>query len=142
MLLFLLILFIGTAIRIQSSKHFSSRGNASKKRVCNTPTSNTVLCPRRKLLTTGVRDPVRALHGLLPHPDLHPVGADCNHLVGQLLAEPQRHPRKSGAGRHHRAHHDDAHVVHQRSLAQNFLRQVHRRLPGHMLRHGVRFPAW
>lgn len=93
-------------------------------------------CARRKLLSPGLRDPVRPLHGLLSDPDLHPVRADRHHLVGVLLAQQERHSGQSGPRRHHRAHHDHAHVFHQRRPAQDLLRQVHRRLPGHLLRHG------
>jgi hypothetical protein len=95
----------------------------------------------RELLTAGMRDPVCPLHGLLPHPDLLPIQPDCNHLMGELLAESQRDAGTSQPRRHHCADHDYAHVLYQCSTAQDILRQVHRRLPRHVLRHGVRLTA-
>ena len=98
-----------------------------------------VVLQNRELLASGVRHPVRPLHGLLPDPDLHPVQFDCRHLLGFLLAQPQRLAGPRLPRRHHRAHHDDAHVLNQRPIAKNLLRQVHWHLPGHLLRHGLRF---
>ena len=92
----------------------------------------------RKLFSAGMRDPVRTFHGILPHPDLYPFWSHRHNLVGQLLAEPKRDARQSGLGRHHRAHHDHPHVVHQRRATQDFLCQVHRCLPGNMFRYGLR----
>ena len=88
-----------------------------------------------------MRHQVRPLHGLLHDPDLHPVQSDRRHLVGVLLAQPQRITGSRLSGRHHRLDHDDAHVVHQRRLAQNLLRQVYRHLLGHLLHHGLRLAA-
>lgn len=91
----------------------------------------------RKLLSSGMRDPVRSFHGLLPHPDLHPIWTDRHHLVGQFLAEPERDTRQGSSGSHHSAHDDNPHVIHQRCSAQDLLCEIHRRLPGDMLRYGL-----
>ena len=95
----------------------------------------------RELLSPGVRDPVRASDGLLPHPGVHPVVPHCDHLMGLLLAEPGRHSRQGWAGRDNRAHHDHAHGLDQCSPAKNFLREVNRRLSWCLLLHGFRFSA-
>lgn len=96
----------------------------------------------RKLLSSGVRDSIRSLHGILPHPDLHSIWSDRHHLLGQFLAEPQCDTGQGGPRCHHRAHHDHPHVVNQRSATQDFLRQINRRLLGNLLRHGLRIVAW
>ena len=95
----------------------------------------------RKLLSPGVRDPVRASDGLLPHPGVHPVVAYCDHLVGLLLAESRCHSCQGWARCDYRAHHDHANGVDQRSPAKDFLRQIHRRLFRCLLLHGFRFSA-
>ncbi len=90
----------------------------------------------RKSIATCKRLLCKAL--ALLYLDLHPFEPDCDHLLGVVLVEPRRHPRQSGAGRDHRAHHDHPNGLHQRRPAQDLLRQVHRRLPGRVLLHGVR----
>ena len=91
-----------------------------------------------QLLETGLRNPVRPLDGLLPDPDLHPVQSDRHHLVGLLLAEQGSHAGQSRPRGHHRLDHDHVDGVDERGAAQNILRQVHRRLLGRLLLHGVR----
>ena len=95
----------------------------------------------RQLFANVAGDPVRPLDGLLPDPDLHSVRFDCHHLVGFLLAQQASHASSCVARCHHRADHDNAHVLHQRCLAKDLLRQVHRHLPRHLFRHGLRFSA-
>ncbi len=86
-----------------------------------------------------MRDPVRALDGLLSHPDLYPLQSDRHHIVGLLLAQSGCDPRQGRPRGHHCAHHDHPHGVDERGVAKNLLRQVDRRLPGRVLLHGVRF---
>lgn len=86
-----------------------------------------------------MRDSVRTEHGILSHPDLHPLRTDCHHFMGQLLAKQKRDTCPSRPWCHHRAYHDHAHVIHQRCAAKDFLRQINRRLLGHLFRDGVRF---
>lgn len=85
-----------------------------------------------------MRDPIREVHGLLSDPNLHTQRTDRHHILGELLAEPERHAGQSGFGCHHRADHDHAHVIHQRSAAEDIVREIHRRVSGHLFRHGVR----
>jgi len=85
-----------------------------------------------------LRDPIRAVHGLLSDPNLHTQRTDRHHILGELLAEPECHAGQSGFGCHHRADHDHAHVIHQRSAAEDIVREIHRRIPGNVFRHGVR----
>lgn len=92
---------------------------------------------RRELLAAGLRDPVRTVDGLLPDPDLHTLGADCHNIVGELLAKPKRDPRSGGPRSNHCAHYDDPNVLDQRGATKDLLRQVYRRLSGHLLRHGL-----
>lgn len=92
---------------------------------------------RRKLLAAGLRDPVRTVDGLLPDPDLHTLRADCHNIVGELLAKPKRDPRSGGPRSNHCAHYDDPNVLDERGATKDLLRQVHRRLSGHLLRHGL-----
>jgi hypothetical protein len=47
--------------------------------------------------------------------------------------------RPSIFGRHYRLDDDHTHVIDERRVAQDILRQVHRRVPGHMFRDGLRF---
>lgn len=96
----------------------------------------------RKLLSPGVRDSVRSIHGVLPHPDLHSIWPDRHHLVGQFLAEPQCNTCQSGPRSDHRTHHDHPHVVHERRTTQDLLRQIYRRVLGNLFRHGLRVVAW
>ena len=93
----------------------------------------------RQLFENVAGDPVRPLDGLLPDPNLHPVRPDCHHLVGLFLAQQGRHAGPRLPRRHHRADHDYSHVIYQRCLAKDFLRQIHRHFPRHVLRHGLRF---
>jgi len=86
-----------------------------------------------------LRNPIRAIHGLLPDPDLHTQRTDRHHILGELLAEPERYAGQSGVRRHHRVDHDHAHVVHERGAAEDIVREIYRRLLGHVFRHGVRF---
>ena len=97
-----------------------------------------LILTQRQLFPAGVRHSVRPLDGLLFDSDLHPIELDCRHLVGFVLDQPQRFAGQGLAGRDDGAHHDDAHVVNQRPIAKNLLRQIHRYLPGHLLRHGFR----
>ena len=92
----------------------------------------------RELLSPGVRDPVRASDGLLPHPGVHPVVPHCDHLVGLLLAESRCHSCQGRARGDYCAHHDHANGLDQCSPAKDFLRQIHRRLPRRLLLHGFR----
>jgi len=92
--------------------------------------------PCRQLFEIGLRNPIRTVHGLLPDPDLHTQRIDRHHFVGELLAEQVRDARPRLVRRYHRVDHDHAHVVHQRSAAEDIVRQVHRRVPGHVFRHG------
>lgn len=85
-----------------------------------------------------MRNPIRQIDGLLPYPDLHTQRTDRHHIVGELLAEQMRDARPSLAGRHHRVDDDHAHVVDERRVAEDILRQVHRRVPGHVFRDGFR----
>lgn len=85
-----------------------------------------------------MRDPVREVDGLLPDSNIHTQRADRHHLVGELLAEQERHARQSRPRRHHRVDHDHAHVLHQRRATEDIVRQVHRRLPGNVFRDGLR----
>ena len=43
---------------------------------------------------------------------------------------------------HPGAHHDHAYVQHKFATAQDQLREVDRRISGHLFRHGVRRTAW
>jgi len=61
--------------------------------------------------------------------------------VGELLAEQMCNARTRIIGRHHRADYDHAHVLHQRGAAEDIVRQVHRCVPGHVFRHGVRLAS-
>lgn len=70
-----------------------------------------------------MRDSIRTIHGLLPHSNLHPVRPDRHHLLGELLAEPERHPCPSGARGNHRLDHDHAHVLDERGATQDLIRQ-------------------
>ena len=45
----------------------------------------------RQLLSFVLRDPVRALDGLLPHPDLYPLQSHRHHILGLILAQPGCH---------------------------------------------------
>lgn len=92
----------------------------------------------RKLFKTGMWNTVCAFHGLLPDSDLHSVWSDRDHILGVFLAEPQRDAGARRPRRHHRAHHDHTHVLHQRRPAQDLLCQIDRRLPGDLFRHGFR----
>lgn len=58
--------------------------------------------------------------------------------MGELLAKPKRNPRSGSPRSNHCAHHDDPYVLDQCGPSQNLLRQVHRRLSGHLFRHGLR----
>ena len=95
----------------------------------------------RHLLAPHCRDPLRAPHGLLPDPDLHPLLAHCSHLLGLLLAPPKRFAGARSIGRDDGANNDNSHVLHQRRPAQDLLRQVDRHLPRHLLHNGLRGPA-
>ena len=108
---------------------------------CTNITEMTSKSQCRKLLSSGVRDPVRSSDGLLPHPSVHPVVPNCDHLVGLLLAEPRRHSSQGRSRRHHCAHDDYANGVNKCSPAKDLLRQVHRRVLGCLLLHGLRFSA-
>nr|XP_037873771.1 ionotropic GABA-aminobutyric acid receptor RDL3 isoform X10 [Bombyx mori] len=94
------------------------------------------LAHNRELLKAGVRNTVRTLDGVLPHPDLHTFGSDRDHIVGLVLAEPERDPGPRAARGHHRADDDNAHVIDQRRSAEDIIRQVYRRVPRDLLRHG------
>lgn len=85
-----------------------------------------------------MRNPIRKIDGLLSHPDIHPQRTDRHHILGELLVEQKRHSGQSRVGRDHRVNHDHAHVFHQRRVAQDILREIHRRLLGHVFRHGFR----
>lgn len=85
-----------------------------------------------------MRNPIREVDGLLPHPDLHPQRPHRHHQLGVLLAQQERDTGPSRPRCHHRAHDDDAHVIDERRPPQDILRQVDRRLPGHLFRDGVR----
>ena len=98
-------------------------------------------CVFRQLLPSGVRVVLRAQSRLLRHPDLHPVMSHCRAVVGVVLAEPRRRAGPSGARHHDRAHDDDAHIQHERLAAQDLLPEEHRRLPRHVLLHGVRLAS-
>ncbi|KAK0095349.1 hypothetical protein PV326_008604 [Microctonus aethiopoides] len=50
-----------------------------------------------KLFSASMRDPVCAIDGLLPHPDLHTLGINRDNLMGELLAKPKRNPRSEYA---------------------------------------------
>ena len=95
----------------------------------------------RQLFSSWLGDPICSLDGLLPDSDLHPIGSDCNHLLGVVLAQPSSDTSSCLPRRHHCAHHDDTHVVHQRCLAKDFLRQIHRHLSRHLFRHGFCFSS-
>lgn len=58
-----------------------------------------------------MRDPVCAIDGLLPHPDLHTLGINRDNLMGELLAKPKRNPRSGRPRSNHCAHHDNPHVL-------------------------------
>ena len=88
-----------------------------------------------------MRHPIRAIDGLLLDSNLHPVQPDRRHLMGVLLAEPERVTSPRVPGCHHRAHHDHAHVLDQRGAAQDLLRQVDRYLSGNLLRYGLRLSS-
>lgn len=62
--------------------------------------------------------------------------------MGELLAKPKRNPRSGRPRSNHCAHHDNPHVLDKRGPPQNLLRQVNRRLPGNMFRHGLRLTPW
>ena len=94
---------------------------------------------KRQLFPTGLRHSVCSLDGLLFDSDLHPIEFDCRHLLGFVLDQPQRCTGQGLVGRHDGAHHDDAHVVDQRPIAKNLLRQIHRYLPRNLFRHGLCF---
>lgn len=85
-----------------------------------------------------MRNSVRAFDGLLSDPDLHTVWSDRHYILGLLLAEPERNPRQGIARRHHRVDYDHAYVFDQRRSTENLVRQVHRCLPGNLLRDGLR----
>lgn len=89
-----------------------------------------------QLLATHLRGPLCEVHGLLPHSDLHPSLTHCRYLVGVLLAAPKRNPGTGVSGSDDRADDDNLDVQHQLPTAQNLLRQIDRRLPRNMLRHG------
>ena len=94
---------------------------------------------KRQLFPTGLRHSICSLDGLLFDSDLHPIEFDCRHLLGFVLDQPQRCTGQGLVGRHDGAHHDDAHVVDQRPIAKNLLRQIHRYLPRNLFRHGLCF---
>lgn len=90
----------------------------------------------RKLLTISMWNPVRPFNGLLSDPDLYPIWIDCHYIVGILLVKQKCNTSTCCAWRHHCVDNDHTHVVHQCSVTKNFLRQIDRRLSGHMFRHG------
>jgi len=93
----------------------------------------------RELLEIGLRNPVRPINGLLLDPNLYTQRANRDHIVGKFLAEQMCYTRPSIFGRHYRLDDDHTHVIDERRVAQDILRQVHRRVPGHMFRDGLRF---
>ena len=95
----------------------------------------------RQLLPSGLWDPVCEVNGILPHPDLHSLLADCHHLLGLLLAQQRSHPSTSGTGGDDCPHHDHPHLLHQLSASQDLVRQVYRRVSGRLLLYGLRLLA-
>lgn len=93
----------------------------------------------RQLFENVAGNPICPFNGLLFDPDLHSVRFDCHHFVGFLLAQQASHASSCFSRCDHRVDHDNAHVLHQRCLAKNLLRQVHRHFPWHLFRHGLCF---
>lgn len=85
-----------------------------------------------------MRDSVREINGLLSNSDLHTQRVDRHHFVGQFLAKQMRDARSSIVGGHYRVDHDHAHVIDQCRTSKDFIRQIYRRVLGHVFRHGVR----
>ena len=95
-------------------------------------------CVFRQLLPSGVRVVLRAQSRLLRHPDLHPVMPHRRAVVGVVLVESRRRAGAGGARHHDRAHDDDAYLQHERLAAEDLLPEEYRRVPRHVLLHGVR----
>ena len=92
----------------------------------------------RQLLAIGLRDPVCPVHGLLPHPDLHPIQSDCRHILGVFLAQQGGDTSESDSGSDHCANHDHSNGLNKLGPAKGVLCQIHRRVPGILFLHGVR----
>lgn len=86
-----------------------------------------------------MRNSIRQIDGLLSDPNLHTVRSNRYHLVGQFLAEQKRYACSSSSGRDYCAHDDHVDVIYQCGLTKDFLHQIHRRVPGDLFRHGLRF---
>ncbi|KAL2750680.1 ionotropic GABA-aminobutyric acid receptor RDL3 isoform X10 [Vespula maculifrons] len=118
-------------------RHLERGGTTAVSRARSQATTDNNTPIDRKLLAAGLRDPVRTIDGLLPDPDLHTLRVDRHNIVGELLAKPKRDPRSGGPRSNHCAHYDDPNVLDERGATKDLLRQVHRRLSGHLLRHGL-----
>ena len=59
-----------------------------------------------------MRDPIRAVHGLLPDPDLHTIRPHCRHILGLILAQQGRHTRPRWSGGDNCAHYDNPDIIH------------------------------
>lgn len=93
----------------------------------------------RQLFAISLRNTIRQIHGVLPNTNLHTFRPDCDHFLGELLAEQKRYSGSRIARCDYRAYNDDADVFDERRVAQNFVRQIDRRILGYLFRHGIRF---